>query len=563
MTKNDLSLNVDHTTAFHIDESINGLKQKFNDSSHNYAAAVSGSKVIGIVSRKQIENLSLKKSDPAHTARDYLIEDPIICSPNESLEQSIDQAMSRPAESILDDIVVIDQDKGFVGLITFNTILRLQKQLNADKLASSASLQSAQAKEIQKLKGELENISIDTKEDERSANDATKSRLDFLHNFSHEAFTSMTGIQGILEILSDTKICAEQSQMIQSARLCTSTLRRLIDNTLDFSRIESGQCILTETTYAPNKIAEQCYEEAKFEAYDKGLGLELNNDDTPQQVIGDRIRFRRILRELIYKSIEQTSTGRIQIFLSSKTADDGQQTLVTEILRIGIDLESTAVASLFSINQPNVRQHTTYDVNTHICTRIAKEMGGNITHSSENAYKHRTLFELPIRAVKPNTTTEASGAPKVIQKNKVPTNSPQLEVLVVDDNDINLMVASQLLLKLDCKVHVATSGEECIRKLKELPIDCIFLDRQMPILTGNETARQIRSGIAGDDKANVFISAVTANVTRQARQECAEAGMNHFIAKPVSKRNLKQALDAFHRLSCTQETECSKSAKTA
>jgi CheY-like chemotaxis protein len=138
----------------------------------------------------------------------------------------------------------------------------------------------------------------------------------------------------------------------------------------------------------------------------------------------------------------------------------------------------------------------------------------------------------------------ASTNPEAFTLDKVgaPIDTP-LNVLVIDDNPVNLAVAARLLQKMGCTVHTAKSGSEGIEKLREQPIKCVFMDCQMPNLSGFETTQLIRQGKAGRDKANVFISALTAYADVENKVLCYESGMNHFIAKPLRKKSFVKALD--------------------
>jgi CheY-like chemotaxis protein len=118
-----------------------------------------------------------------------------------------------------------------------------------------------------------------------------------------------------------------------------------------------------------------------------------------------------------------------------------------------------------------------------------------------------------------------------------------LKILIVDDNQVNITVAERLLQKMGCTVYTASSGREGIEKLKGLPIECVFMDCQMPELSGFETTQLIRQGEAGSDKAGVFISALTAYADDENKILCYESGMDHFIPKPLRKGSFTKALD--------------------
>lgn len=124
-----------------------------------------------------------------------------------------------------------------------------------------------------------------------------------------------------------------------------------------------------------------------------------------------------------------------------------------------------------------------------------------------------------------------------------PSMESSLRVLVVDDNPVNLEVAMRLLVKMGCTVFTAESGREGIEQLKKQGIECVFMDCQMPELSGFETTQLIRQGEAGAEKKDVFISALTAYADDENKILCYESGMNHFIPKPLRKASFIQALD--------------------
>jgi len=540
----NLRLFIDHESAIQSDSSITEGINYFNKNKHHYAAVLNGSKVMGLTSPQA---LALQR-DASNKASNYcLIPHPTICCTRVSTEENINYALGRSDDKLLEDIILVDESMDFIGLINAKTFIRIQKRYYSHKRKQSKSQLDEQTETINNLQNDLKITVGKLEENQQMIVKMQAMRTAFIARFSHEARTSMTSIQGMLDLLKGTQMADDQKQMIHTANTSTHTLLRLIQSTQDFAHIETDSIQLSEKTFSPIKTLHECLRATKAEATEKGLTLELEHHEIPEYIIGDEQRFQQVIENLIGKSIDQTTKGGVHI-LATEIQHGTRLILKVEIKDTSSGLETCTTDQLFYTSSRRSTASIS-DIGSLVSERLIHKLGGTLNCSYEEGQGNRFVIELPMNVLSPLAKTMADGTSTQIfvpptGERLLAEAKTALTVLIIDDNSINLDVARQFLTKLGCKVYLASSGKEGIETLRTHPIDCIFLDCRMPSLSGYDTAKLIRDGEAGKGKANVFISAMTAQISNKARQECFDAGMNYFIPKPVSKRSFENAIKA-------------------
>jgi CheY-like chemotaxis protein len=260
----------------------------------------------------------------------------------------------------------------------------------------------------------------------------------------------------------------------------------------------------------------------------------------PDRIVGDYNRLRQILNNLLGNALKFTQKGSVRLEIELVESDARSVTLRFSVSDSGVGMAPETLRSLFTpfyqADASTTRRFGGTGLGLSICKRLAELMGGNITVESKLEQGSRFSLTLPFLAV---PSAEAAPAPVAVKPVDLPKHA---HVLLVEDNRINQMVASQMLGKMGARVTVAENGREAIDMLARLHFDLIFMDCQMPVMDGYETTRQIRAGAAGTGKTAIRIVATTANAMRGDREKCLEAGMDDYIAKPFSFDDLTTKL---------------------
>jgi CheY-like chemotaxis protein len=274
----------------------------------------------------------------------------------------------------------------------------------------------------------------------------------------------------------------------------------------------------------------------------KDISLILSMETLPKRIIGDRSRFEHVLENCVAESIDQTNAGGVNL----RADTDASGTVIY------IDITDTRDSR--AINPDSVISDTENrmedDISALVSEYILRQMGGRIDiDAAETSGCHRVIcfpIELPDEKEPDELVARSTSQPSVDRRAPPKTNfsyQPKT-VMVVDDSETNIRVAACFLRALGCKVFEAASGCEAIRKLAKHRVDAMFIDCQMPKMTGLELTQAIRDGEAGVESSDVFIAAMTASTGEENKVLCLEAGMNHFISKPVNKKSFIHALAA-------------------
>lgn len=385
------------------------------------------------------------------------------------------------------------------------------------------------------LKGEIGR----RKEAEKKAYDASEMKSQFLANMSHEIRTPLNGIIGMTRILSETNLDEEQVEFVHTIRDSSNSLLSLINQILDLSKIESGKLELEETHFELRSLIDSTTSILDFAAKGKGLDVVVNiSKDVPDHFIGDPLRVRQILLNLLNNAIKFSSEGQIELRVSSRGVESSISDLLFEVIDQGIGIDKESLSRLFKNfsqgDQSTTRKFGGTGLGLSISKQLVELMGGQIAVESEPQKGSKFFFNLKLKAAKYEPQEEVEFEPVVPKKLLL-----QGHILIAEDNVTNQRVAGAMLKKMGCAFDCAENGVEALKLLKQKTFDLVMMDGQMPQMDGYETTKRIRSGEAGDTNRKIPILAVTANAIKGDLELCLAAGMDDYVVKPISQDDLQ------------------------
>ncbi len=370
------------------------------------------------------------------------------------------------------------------------------------------------------------------------AEEMSRTKGEFLANMSHEIRTPMNGVIGTLQLLSDTKLGNTQSEYVNTAYKSAHSLLTILNDILDLSKIEAGKLNIENISLDLRDIVNDLITLHTMTAEEKCVQLYAEIDDQiPEFVVGDPTRIRQVLANLVSNALKFTDKGHVLVRLSIPSSDDAQATIRFEVEDTGIGIRSDIKHKLFQeftqADGSTTRKYGGTGLGLAIVRQLVEMMHGQFGVDSIEGIGSTFWFTLPLDI----GSEHVSKKPKEVD---IETRERlRGRVLLVEDNQINQMVAQKMLEKFGLDYVLASDGQEALDLLETEDIDVVLMDCQMPVLDGFEATRRLR-------KQSRFLSlpviAMTANVMEGDRERCIEAGMNDYIGKPISVTGLKSVL---------------------
>ena len=441
--------------------------------------------------------------------------------------------------------------------------------------ASNTSMIQSQKRALAKAREaeiKAKNAEAEAKENVRLKEEAAKAKSIFLANVSHELRTPLNGVIGMSELLKETPLNQDQQDFANSIRVCADTLLIVINDILDYSKLEAGKLKLY---YSPLNLKETILEVVRaliFTNHERGLETKVDIDLDPELlVMGDPVRLHQLFMNTMSNSYKFTKKGSVHVRAKREHEDSESLSVTCSVSDTGIGITQDQASRLFTpfsqADSSTQREFGGSGLGLSICKALIEVMNGKISLESQlglgttvfftikfpKAAKTATKARPPISAHAPDAMAtwssdgRNSSTPLSFNLSQIPRE--ELRICIAEDNPINQKIAVSFVSKLGFKSEAYNDGLQAVEALRKRssekkPFHLVLMDVQMPVLDGYDATKLIRED-EDPAVAGVLVIAMTASAIQGDKEKCLEAGMNNYLAKPVRAAVLKSMLEDY------------------
>ncbi len=367
---------------------------------------------------------------------------------------------------------------------------------------------------------------------------SNKAKSDFLANMSHEIRTPMNGVLGNLSLLLMNELSEEQQKRAQSIQSSANSMLAIINDILDFSKIEAGMLSVDLHDFDFARFINEFSSIVSSTIRAKGLNFRCHySPELNRWFKGDSERIKQILNNLINNSLKFTETGSITVNCKPSYSNDLFTTLEFDVIDTGIGISSEQKNTIFErftqADNSTTRKYGGTGLGLSICKQLTSLLGGDI--SIKDTTNKVTHISFTVKLKKIEALKQTHQAKKHIYHNDA-------NILIVDDNDTNVMVAQDMLEIIGAKVTSAKNGLEAVKAISDKNFDLIFMDCHMPKMDGYDATRKIRQLKPHERNYNIAIIAMTASAMVGDREKCLSCGMDDYMTKPIEIDLIQQKL---------------------